>query len=111
MLIGKKEQIDIWRSVPATGISNWGDPTWEYHATVFGTVQPFDGITGNRNNQQFANIRHIIVVDSTTDIQKDDELVFKNIYERVDYVLPWESSIISHLEVHTTDTQWDRTAT
>lgn len=109
MFVGKKEPIDIWRYTPTTGIGNWGDPTWEYHTTIQGTIQPFDGITGIRNGQSFPNIRHILILDVGTDIQSNDELVFRNIYERVDYIQEWNSGLLPHLEVHTTDTQWDRT--
>lgn len=109
MLCGRYEDIDVWRFTPATGI-NWGDPTWQYSHTFQGVIQPFEGSDGTRNSQRFSNVRHLITCPTYTDINEEDQLVFRNEYNRVVYIEHFESSIIDHLEIYTADTQEDKTA-
>jgi hypothetical protein len=113
MLVGRKYPIEVWRAVVATsGTGNWGntpgDPTYSYYGTFDGTIQPFEASDGNRNNERFPNIRHLIICPEDTDVAAEDELVFKGTYERVSYVDEWGSDVVSHLEVYTTASQWDR---
>jgi hypothetical protein len=110
MIVGRKEDIDIWRFSPATGINNWGDPTWEYSHTIRGTIQPFEGSEGTRNSQRFSSVRHLIVCDSDEDVTDADQLVFRNEYNKIVYIQDWTSGVISHLEIYTTNVQEDKTA-
>lgn len=109
MLCGKKWAIDVWRKGTAVPSGNWGDPAYAYLFTFSGVVQPFEASDGTRNNQRFANIRHLITCEITTDVTDADELIFKGETERVAFVEECESSIIDHLEIFTTNSQWERT--
>jgi hypothetical protein len=108
MLLGRSQPIEIYRLTTATGIDNWGDPTYNYVTTFSGVVQPFASNEGVRNEQRFSNIQHLITCASGIDVLKDDELRINTRYERIAYIEEWYSDIISHKEIYTTDSQWDR---
>jgi hypothetical protein len=109
MFVGAKYPIEVWRAtVPPSGLLNWGDPAYSYYGTFEGTIQPFEASDGNRNNERFPNVKHLIICPADTDVLAEDELVFKESYERVSYIDKWESGVISHLEVFTSASQWDR---
>ncbi len=108
MLLGKLEQVDIWRLIPATGTGNWGGPTYTYHHTEWMTVQPFEASDGIRNSQRFSNTKSLLFADVDADVCEEDELIFKNKYERIGYLQEYDGELFSHLEVYTTDTQFDR---
>ena len=114
MILGKMQDIDIWRATTPSGVGNWGDnlpDTYEYSHTIQGTLQVFEANDGLRNNQSFSNIRHLITCPFTADIRESDELVFhnrKDRYARVMYIEPFENGLIDHLEIFAADTQWDR---
>jgi hypothetical protein len=76
--------------------------------TFSGTIQPFTGDDGLRQGQMFENIRYMIVTASGTDVRKDDELWFYGQNNRVQYRQNWMSNILPHLEIYTTDSQWER---
>ena len=110
MLCGKKYDVDVWRSLPATGVGNWGDLPWSYSHTFRGTIQPFEGSDATRNNQRFSNARYLVVCALDEDVTEEDELVFFNEYNRIVYMQPFRSGLISHWEIYTADTQEDKTA-
>jgi hypothetical protein len=109
MLLGRLQPVEIYRLTTATGIDNWGDPTYTYITTFSGVIQPFSSNEGVRNEQRFSNIQHLITCASGIDVLKDDELYMKNRYERISFIEEWDSDIISHKEIYTTNSQWDRT--
>jgi hypothetical protein len=114
MILGDMVEIDVWRKTVPSGVGNWGDnlpDTYEYDHTFEGTVQVFEANEGNRNNQVFSNVRHLVTCSTDVDLIDSDELVFHNRedrYARVVYIEPFENSIRPHLEVFVSDTQWDR---
>jgi hypothetical protein len=105
------QDIEIWRSIPTSGIANWGDPQWSYHHTEGEiTVQPFSSSQMFRNNQMFADVISVFTCDVDADIQDGDELVFikDGSYARVQVREKWDSGIMPHLEVYLSTSQWDR---
>jgi hypothetical protein len=110
MLGFKEVGIDIWRStLVASGTWDGDVYDYQYVSTISGVVQPFSGGNGVRNEQEFSDVVSYIDTALTADVQENDELVIAGVRrERVKYVLPWDTSIIPHLEVYTVKTQWDR---
>lgn len=106
-----KQDIEIWRQLPASGTWQASEPDYAYHHTIRGvTVQPFSSNQMIRNNQLFANVIGIITCKITDDIIDGDELVYlkDSSYGRVQVMEPWDSGIMPHKEVYVTYAQWDR---
>ena len=96
--------ILLYRSTaPAT---TWGDATFAYHHTISGVVQPFTGDDSLKAGQIFENVRDLITLNLNTDVLKEDVLYYNNDYHRVQYVQYYRNSVLSHIEVFTTDSQW-----
>ena len=100
--------IEVWRKMPASGA--WcEDPEYALVGEVYGTIQPFTGSDSTQASQVFENVRDLITFDDyETDIRKEDELFYYGENHRVAYRQVWNSEILPHLEVYTTDTQWSR---
>lgn len=113
MVCGRKRDVDIWRAVVATsGTGSWGDvptdPVYEYHHTMQAVMQPFEASDGNRNNERFSNVRHILTAALDEDIQDYDETVIDEIHRRVVYVETFDNGFIDHLEIYIADAQYER---
>jgi hypothetical protein len=103
------QDVEVWRLTPVTG--TFSDPIYTFHHTAEEvTIQPFSSNQGMRNNQLFANVLAIMIVDSEEDMADGDELVYTKdaSYGRVQVVESWDSSVMPHKEVYTSYSQWDR---
>lgn len=98
--------MDVWRMTPTTSGSNWGDPTYAYHHTISGVVQPFTGDDSYKSGQVFENVRDLITLTTGTDIQKEDVLYYLADYHRVQYIQYYACGVLPHIEAYTTDSQW-----
>jgi len=112
--------IDIYRWSEISPSGEWGamSGAYAYSHTIQAPYQPFSSLASLRDRQMFANVTGLVTPPFATDIQENDELVIhENIYpsgqnqaryERVATIERFGASIIPHLEVYTTYTQWDR---
>jgi hypothetical protein len=105
------QDIEIWRKIAPSGLTNWEEEIWTYHHTeVDVTVQPFSSNQRICNNQLFANVVGVIITEIEADLREGDELVYlkDNTYGRVQVAELWDSDIMPHREVYVTYSQWDR---
>jgi hypothetical protein len=96
--------IAVYRITTTSG--NWGDPTYAYHHTVQGVIQPFTGDDSYKTGQVFENVRDLITLATGTDILKEDVLYYGADWHRVQYIQNWAAGILPHIEAYTTDSQW-----
>jgi hypothetical protein len=99
--------IDIYRYTQP--LDNFSDPVWSFIGSFVGSKQPFTGDDGLHSNQQMENIRELIICyDMNLDLKKHDELKINGKFVRVAYIEIWDNDTIPHIEIFTTDSQWER---
>jgi len=103
----KQHLFEIWRYTQS--YDNFSDPTWMQVGTFYASKQPFTGDESLRSNQMVQNVRDMLVsYDLNLDVKKDDELKYNGETVRIGFIEIMDSGVIPHLEIFTTESQWNR---
>lgn len=102
-----RQTFTVWRSTTGAGLSA---TTWSSVATIIGTLMPLSGTDDILNNQEFADVKHIIIAKLIYqgNVQQDDEIKTSggNLYRvRAVHV---HNNVLPHIAIYLGDTQWNR---
>ena len=99
--------IDVWRYTPASGFV---PETYTLYTTIEGTFMPLNGTKSIRNNQNFADVKKLVIcdIDYENDIQDSDEVEIEDRWYRVKTVETFKN-ILPHVAIYLGDSQWTRT--
>lgn len=99
-----ESEIQVWRY---TASGAWADPTWAYSHVISGVIQPFTGDDSYKMGQDFENVRDLVTCTVNEDVLKQDMLYYRSAFHRIQYIHIYDTGILPHDEIYTTDSQWE----
>ena len=99
----KTNTIYQYRKIPV--VDNWGTPTLQAMTAWDVTIQPFTGDDHTLSNQWTQDARFLFTAPIGSDIKFGDIFVYNNSVYKVNYILPYDSGVLPHMEVYLSDSQ------